>query len=84
MIEIWKFLRPTIKKVFLTLIIWLILWSISYFFIAKCFFAECMSKGEMASCCNSTEGKIAEILYMIRVSFPVIAYLFSCKFTKSS
>ena len=80
--RVQNFLRPSIRRIIFALIIWLVLWLVSYFFTAKCFLADCISDGQMTSCCSSLENKIAELFYTIKLSFPVIAYLLSCKLTK--
>jgi hypothetical protein len=80
--KIWHFLKPSFKKILIAVIIWLILWTISYFYITKCFIADCMGNGHMTSCCNSVEVKFAELVYRLKISFPAIAYLVSCKLVK--
>ena len=80
--KLWQFLKPNPKRIGVAILIWILLWVVSYFFIAKCFLADCMSNGQMTSCCGSLENSVAEFFYRVKISFPVIAYLLSCKLTK--
>ena len=80
--KIGQFLKPNPKRIGTAILIWILLWIISYYFIAKCFIADCVNNGQMTSCCGSLENSFAAFFYRVKISFPVIAYLSSCKLIK--
>jgi len=80
--KVWNFLKPNLAKIEAAVAIWIILAAVSHFFIAKCLLADCARSGQMTSCCSLLENKIAEFVYIIKISYPAVAYLLACKLVK--
>ncbi len=82
MVTAINFIKPSFKKLALTLFVWAFIWLLSYLLISICYFADCVENGSMTSCCSSLENDLAGFLIKTRETFPVVAYLLSCLLIK--
>ena len=77
--KIILFLKPTIKKALIGLLVWAGLSLITYFGFTACLFGDCKRDGHFVSCSPDIVTLIGYVLYYGgKYFFPVIAYLASC------
>ena len=73
------FLKPSLAKIILSLILLAFFYTVFYLLFAVCIFGDCAKPGgELASCCGPLKTNIGYVLYRWKFLFPVFAYLISC------
>ncbi|MBU4351405.1 hypothetical protein L6250_03790 [Candidatus Parcubacteria bacterium] len=77
--KVLSFLKPSLGKLSLFLIWWVIFYLVFIYLFKACIFADCRNfKDELIPCCNQTMTAMAQFFYRHRNPFLALIYLFSC------
>ncbi|OGY24903.1 MAG: hypothetical protein A2Y57_01135 [Candidatus Woykebacteria bacterium RBG_13_40_7b] len=76
-----SFLKPSVGKILLALLIWFVLWIVFSLFFGICIYGDCMSgTGDFGPCCGKLRSEVAGFLYSFQIFYPVVAYVVSSLF----
>jgi len=83
--KVLSFLKPSLAKLSLFLICWVISYLVFISLFKGCIIADCQNfKGELVPCCGRIKTAMAYFLYRYRTLFLIFTYLFSCWLSANS